>query len=215
MMSADTTRSAAVCRRHVLGTGAAVAAVLLSGCQVPGSGTPPRRIRLSASQDFPPNLPSAAWTLLVHEPDTTLALNTAKIAFISQNGDINYLSTGEWTSRAPEMVMELLVESFKNSGKMLSVGDRRSRIRPDFELESNLGAFQIEETATDAGIVRVALEGRLIEKPRRTALASFAYDAEVEVAPLKLDDIVAAFDDGLGDVMAQVVEWTLRTGTAV
>lgn len=214
-MSAGVTRSAAVCRRHVLGTGAAFAAALLSGCQVPGSGTPPRRIRLSAAQDFPPNLPSVAWTLQVQEPNTTLALNTAKIAFIGENGDINYLSTGEWSSRAPEMVMELLVESFKNSGKMLSVGDRRARIRPDFELETNLGAFQIEETAKDAGIVRIALEGRMIERPRRTALASFAYDAEADVEPLELDAIVAAFYDGLQDVMEQVVEWTLRTGAAV
>jgi len=215
MMSAGVTRSAAVCRRHALGAGAAFAAIVLSGCQVPGSGTPPRRVRLSAADDFPPNLPSVAWTLQVQEPDTTLALNTAKMTFVKVNGDINYLSTGEWSSRAPEMVMELLVESFKNTGKMLSVGDRRARIRPDFELESNLGAFQIEETAEDAGVVRVALEGRLIEKPRRTVLTTFAYDAEFEVQPLKLDAIVAAFDDSLQDVMEQVVEWTLRTGAAV
>jgi cholesterol transport system auxiliary component len=113
------------------------------------------------------------------------------------------------------MVMELLVESFKNAGKMLSVGDRRSRIRPDFELESNLGAFQVEETGNDAGIVRVALEGRLVEQPRRTVLASFAFDAEPEVQPLSLDNIIAGFKSGLQDVMEQVVEWTLRTGAAV
>jgi len=215
MMSVVFTRRAAVCRRHVLATGGAFAAVALSACQVPGSGTPPRRVRLSPAQDFPPNLPSVAWTLQVQEPATTLALNTAKIAFVKMNGDIGYLSTGEWASRAPDMVMELLVESFKSTGKMLSVGDRRARIRPDFELESNLGAFQIEETAEGAGLVRIALEGHLVEKARRTVLASFAYDAEAEVAPLTLDAIVAAFDASLQDVMAQAVEWTLRTGAAV
>ena len=113
---------AQVARRDVLITGASVAVILISGCQVPGSGTPPRRIRLSGLEEFPPNLPSVAWTLLVQEPDATLALNTAKIAYIGMNGDINYLSTGEWSSRAPEMVMELLVESFKNTGKISPSG---------------------------------------------------------------------------------------------
>jgi cholesterol transport system auxiliary component len=215
MMTGERMQAAPISRRETVIAVASIAAIVLSGCQVPGSAAPPRRIRLSAADDFPPNLPSVAWTLLVQEPTTTLALNTAKIAFIGQNGDIKYLSTGEWASRGPEMVMELLVESFKNSGKMLSVGDRRSRIRPDFELESNLGAFQIEETGNDAGIVRVALEGRLVEQPRRTALASFSFDSEAEVHPLSLDNIVAGFNDSLRDVMEQVVEWTLRTGAAV
>lgn len=213
-MTGEQMQTSTISRRDMVMAVASIATIVLSGCQVPGSGTPPRRIRLSAAEDYPPNLPSVAWTLLVQEPATTLALNTAKIAYIGQNGDINYLSTGEWTSRGPEMVMELLVESFKSSGKMLSVGDRRSRIRPDFELESNLGAFQVEETGNDAGLVWVALEGRLVEQPRRAVLASFAFDAEPEVQPLSLDNIIAGFKSGLQDVMEQVVEWTLRTGAA-
>ena len=137
----------------------------------------------------------------MQEPDATLALNTAKIADIGMNGDINYLSTGEWSSRAPEMVMELLVESFKNTGKMLSVGDRRARIRPDFELETKLNAFQVVETANDAGVVRIELEGSPVEKAKRIALASFAFDAEFKVQPLSLDSIVAGFEESLHDVI--------------
>lgn len=186
--------------------------LLISACQVPGTGAPPRRIRLLAAKDFPPNLPSVAWTLLVKEPDATLALNTAKITYIRKNGDITYLSTGEWSSRAPEMVMELLVESFKNSGKMLSVGDRRARISPDFELDSDLIDFQIEETRNDAGVVRVELLGRLVKKPRRNVISSFPFDAETAVEPMTLDNIIDGFQTALADVLEQAVEWTLRTG---
>jgi cholesterol transport system auxiliary component len=203
---------AKISRRDVVIASGAVALALISGCQVPGSGTPPRRIRLSAAEDFPPNLPSVAWTLLVQEPNATLALNTAKIAYFNPNGDISYLSGGEWSSRAPEMVMELLVESFKNSGKMLSVGDRRTRIRPDFELEGKLNNFQVEEMTGGTGLVRVELEGSLVEKSRRNVLATFAYDAEVKIAPVSLDNIIAGFEEALHDIMEQVVEWTLRTG---
>ncbi len=201
-----------VTRRQVVIAGGTATIALIAGCQVPGSGTPPRRVRLSPAEDFPPNLPSVAWTLLVQEPDATLALNTAKITYINPNGDISYLSTGEWASRAPEMVMELLVESFKNSGKMLSVGDRRTRIRPDYELETRLDDFQVEEMAGGAGLVRVELGGSLVAKPRRNVLSSFAFDAETKIDPLTLDNIIAGFDEALQEVMEQAVEWTLRTG---
>ena len=199
-------------RREILLAGAGLALLPAFGCSLPGSGPAPRRVRLSPADDFPPNLPSVGWTLQVLEPTATISINTAKMAFVADGGDIEYLKTGVWASRAPEMVMELTVESFKNSGGILTVGDRRARIRPDFELDMNLNAFQIEKTAEDAGIVRVALRARLVKRPRRNIVSTLNADADAEVTPMTLDNIVAAFDASLQDVMSQVVEWTLKTG---
>ena len=207
------TNIAKISRRDVVVTGAALASLLTAGCQVPGSGPAPRRIRLSPADDFPPNIPSVAWTLLVQEPTTTLSLNTARIA-IGTADDIQYLTTGEWASRAPEMVMELLVQSFRASNMILSVGSRRDRIRPDFDLQLRLTGFHIEKTAEDAGIVRVGLDTTLTKRPQRNVVATSAFDASSEVSPLSLDAIVAAFDSNLHEVMAEVVEWTLKTGAA-
>ena len=207
------TEMAEASRRDVLIAGASAAIILTSGCQLPGSGTPPRRIRLSAAEEFPPNLPSVAWTLLVQEPTTTLSLNTAKIA-IGTADDIQYLTTGEWASRAPEMIMELIVQSFRNSNMILTVGDRRDRIRPDFDLQLRLSAFHIEKTAEDAGTVRVGLDTALIKRPHRDSLATSAFESSAQVAPLSLDAVVAAFDASLREVMEQVVEWALQTGAA-
>ncbi len=200
-------------RRDLLITCASLATILTAGCQVPGSGAPPRRIRLSPAEEFPPNLPSVAWTLLVQEPTTTLSLDTARIA-IGTADDIQYLTTGEWASRAPEMVMELIVQSFRNSNKILTVGGRRDRIRPDFDLQLRLSGFHIEKTAEDAGTVRVGLNTTLVKRPQRISVATSAFESSVEVLPLSLDAIVAAFDGTLREVMEQVVEWTLQTGAA-
>ena len=184
---------------------------LVTGCELPGSGKAPRRVRLRAAETFPPSLPAVAWVLVVNEPTATLSLNTAKIA-IGTREDVKYLANGEWASRAPEMVMELRVESFANSNKILTVGDRRERIRPDFNLEMRLNAFHVESTVAGSGTVRVCLKSTLVQQPRRNALASFSFDASTEVESLSLDNIVAAFNESLQDVMEQVVEWTLETG---
>ena len=189
--------------------------VLATGCSLPGRGEAPRRIRLDAATDFAPDLPSVGWVLLVREPTTTLSLDTARIA-IGTGSDIEYLATGEWASRAPAMVMELLVESFQNANRIPTVGDRRARIRPDFTLEAQLTAFHIQRDSADEdrGQVTVRLEPTLVKQPRREAIASIPFEATTEVAPLTLDGIIAAFNESLQEVMSQAVEWTLKTGVA-
>ena len=200
-------------RRAVVVSGSAFCLASLASCQLPGSGPAPRRIRLNPAEEFPPDLPSVAWSLLGQEPPTSLSLNTARIG-IGSAGDIKYVAGGQWASRAPEMVMELLVESFRNSNKILTVGDRRDRIRSDFNLNLRLTHFHIKKTADDAGNVRVRLETILVKRPRRDPVASSAFESFSDLSPLALDGIVDTFNQNLTDVMEQVVEWTLRTGAA-
>lgn len=211
MIASMTPEGAPIARRLFIRSAACLCGVGLFGCQLPGGGEAARRVRLSAAESFPPNLPSVAWTLQVREPTATLSLNTAKIA-VGDRNDIKYLANAEWASRAPEMVMELLVRSFKNSNKILTVGDRRARIRPDFVLELRIVQFQVEKTAEDSGTVRVAMEASLVKRPRRDALSSISFDSSSEASPLSLDNIVTAFDESLRDVMEQLVQWTLQTG---
>ena len=60
--------------------------------------------------------------------------------------------------------------------------------------------------------VRVGVRARLIKRPKRNIVSSLNADAQAEVTPLTLDNIIAGFDQSLQDVMAQVVEWSLKTG---
>jgi cholesterol transport system auxiliary component len=183
---------------------------LSAGCAVPGGGEPPRRIRLAASEQVDSSLPVVDWALLVNEPTTTLSLNTAKIA-IGTRDDIKYLANGEWASRAPVMVMELLVQSFKNSGKITNVGDRRARLRPDFILDLQMTGFHIAQTVPESGTIRVGLDVTLVEHARRKSIGSKSFKSSAEVSPLSLDKIVAAFEISLRQVQTEVVEWTLRS----
>jgi len=203
-------------RRVLLGMAGLAAtglvATSLTGCALPGSGPPPQRVRLNPATSFPPNMPSAGWKLVVSEPSATLSINTARIMVIDRAGTIQYLANGEWASRAPEMVMELLVESFQNSNRILTVGDRRSRIRPDFELESRLTAFQIVAESPTSGVVHVSLDASLLQRPQRNVLSSLPFSSSAEVNSRTLEAVFAAFDGALQDVMSQVVEWTLVTG---
>lgn len=201
-----------VTRRAFGGLMLSVPVMALAACSLPGERKAPRRVRLTPADDFPPSMPSVAWTLMVNEPQATLSLNSAKVAYIGEKKQIEYLATAEWASRAPEMIMELLVESFQNSNKILTVGDRRARIRADFELDTRLTEFYFEQTDKDAGEVRVRLETTLVKRPQRSPLATLSFESTSPVSPRSLDNIIAAFDESLRDVMEQTVEWALQTG---
>ncbi len=202
-------------RRSFVKSAACLAGLGLAGCQVnlPGSGEAPRRIRLAALEDFPPELPSAGWALQVNEPTATLSLNTARIA-IGTRDNIRYVSGGQWASRAPEMVMELLAKSFSNSDRLSKVVDRRGRIRPDFVLNSQLIEFHIQTTDPDAqeGTIRVRLDTSLMKPPSRQPLATSSFNASHELESVTLDNLVTGFDASLAEVMTEVMAWTLETG---
>ena len=87
-------------RRGLIRTGGLLMAGVTLGCALPGQEAPPPIIRLSPAEDFPPSLPSVAWTLKVAEPDATSRLNSARIAYVPQGEQMQYLATGEWASRS-------------------------------------------------------------------------------------------------------------------
>ena len=153
------------------------------------------------------------WTLQVNEPTATLSLNTARIA-IGTRDNIRYISGGQWASRAPEMVMELLAKSFSNSDRLSKVVDRRGRIRPDFVLNSQLIEFHIQTTDPDAqqGTIRVRLDTSLMKPPSRQPLATSSFNSSYELESVTLDNIVTGFDASLTEVMTEVMVWTLETG---
>ncbi len=215
--SRDSLRGRLARRRFVV-SAASLAGLGLVGCQVnlPGSGEAPRRIRLAALEDFPPDLPTAGWALQVNEPTATLSLNTARIA-IGTRDNIRYVSGGQWASRAPEMVMELLAKSFSNSDRLSKVVDRRGRIRPDFVLNSQLIEFHIQTTDPDAleGKIRVRLDTSLMKPPSRQPLATSSFNADYELESVTLDNIVIGFDASLAEVMREVMTWTFETAAEV
>jgi cholesterol transport system auxiliary component len=109
------------------------------------------------------------------------------------------------------MVETLLVQSFRESGRIAAVGTNRERVRADYLLRSDLRAFQLARN-NGTSTVRVRLDPALLALPRRELVASASFAANVPPAATEIDAVVTAFDTALGRVLRDVVAWTLRTG---
>ena len=188
-----------------------VAAGLLAGCDgfLPGSGPPPVLYTLTPKSTFNLQIQSVPYQLVVEEPLAAGGLNISRIALREGPRRLDYFAGVQWTERAPRMVQTLLVESFENSGRIVAVGRQAIGLRSDYNLKSELREFQAEyDPAGGPPRVRVRLNMKLIKQPRRNIIGNQSFEAVIPAADTSMSAIINAFDDALGKVLKQSVQWT-------
>ncbi len=199
-------------RPLAIGLALTVALGACAGMLLPGQGPPPDIYTLTPKTIFDSTLAAVDWQLIVQEPQAAGGINTTRIALSKNPIQIDYFASARWTERAPQMVQTLLVESFENSGKIVSVGRQAIGLRSDFNLLTDLREFQAEYFGGGPGPrVRVRLNAKIVKQPRRAIIASNTFEQVVETRGPEMSDIVAAFDEALGKVLKKTVEWTLAT----
>jgi cholesterol transport system auxiliary component len=205
-----------ITRRSMMLAGAALplSAGLLSGCGGLIPQAPPSNLyTLSPKTIFTDTLPRVDWQLVVEEPFAAGGLDTHKIAIFTNPYEVKYYAEARWSERAPRMVQTLLVESFENTGKIVAVGRQSVGLRSDFNLKGELREFQAE-LKDDRGLpeAHVALQVKLVAQPRQQIVAAATFSQRVRAKNTSLLGVVAAFDEALGYVLRETVQWTLMTG---
>jgi len=201
----------ALTRRGVLRVGASAPLTLLLACQLPGKGPPPREFRVTQKTTFPEDLPKVDWSLVVDRPTIDRSIDTARIARMS-GVEVEYYANANWVDRPGAMIEPLIIQSFRNSGAIDVVADRRSDVRPDFMLQTDIAAFQAQQTGSGPPEARVVISARLMAMPRRDVVGTTEIARSVPAQAGDLESIVLALDDALGKVLKRLVEWTLSTG---
>lgn len=203
-------------RRRVLRLGTAVPAFALLGCQVPvpGQGPPPELYRLTPKSNFPEDLPSVDWQLVLETPQANAGIDTTRIALQRAPLQIEYYARAQWSDRAPRMVQSLMIESFENSKRIVAVGRDTVGLRADFILKTELREFQAEYFEAGPPRSHVTIAARLVQMPRRAIIGSMAFNASEPATGDNVPAIINAFDAALGKVLRKLVNWTLATGEA-
>lgn len=179
-----------------------------------GGGEPPRMFRLTPKTTFPKDLSTVDWSLAVAEPVADRALDTNRVAVVSQATDIDYVANAIWVDRAPVMIQGLIVQSFRASGAIVTVGTSREQQQPDFALRSKLRLFQIKQGG-ETSTARVGLDTSLLTTPDRATVDQATFTHETIAMTNTMDDIVIAFDEALGKVLKATVLWTLTAGKQI
>lgn len=194
---------------------AAVAAVMLGSCSLPdlGSGPPPDLYVLSPKSTFPDDIPPVTWQLVVDEPSTGKGIDTDRIAIAPSPLEVKYFSGARWADRAPRLIQQLLIQSFENTGKIVSVGRQSIGLRSDFSLKTELREFQAEKTSEGKTVVRVRLNLKLVRPALGMIVASQSFESVKPAKSEDVPDVVDAFDEAVGAVLKRAVVWAMKAGT--
>jgi len=189
-------------------------AALASACElsVPGQGPPPNLYRLTPKSRFREDLPKVDWQLILEPPIADASLNSTRVALQRDPTQLEYYARSSWTDLAPQMVQTLMVESFENSGRIVSIGREAIGLRADFVLKSELREFQAEYFEGGNPKVRVAINVKLVKMPKRSIVGSTNLEHLSQAEANLMPDIIVAFDEALGKVLRRLVEWTILTG---
>ncbi|MDH3476005.1 MAG: ABC-type transport auxiliary lipoprotein family protein [Rhodospirillales bacterium] len=196
---------------------AAPLAALLGGCEqlVPGQGPPPVLYRLTPKSTFREDLPVVRWQLILELPLANAGLNTTRIALWPNPTQIDYYARASWTDRAPAMIQTLMIESFENAKRIVSVGRESIGLRADFVLKTEIREFQSDYLEPGKPLAHVGINAKLVAMPERAIVGSESFDSLVAAKADRMPDIIDAFDEALGKCLRRLVEWTLVTGEAV
>ena len=203
----------AIRRRPLIQITAQMPLLAVAACTLPGGGPPPREFRVTAKRTFSENLPKVDWTLVVDRPTVERSIDTARIARMA-GVEVEHYAGATWVDRPAAMIEPLIIQSFRSSRAIDVVAGRRSDVRPDFMLQTNIEAFQAQQTDSGPLEARVVMSASLMAMPRRKVVGTTEIGRTVPAQAGDLPSIAVAIDDALGKVLKRLVEWTLVTGQA-
>ncbi len=195
--------------------GMAALAVLpaAAGCTLVDLGREeaPQLFVLTPKSTFREDLPEITHQLVIEVPVASEGLDTHRIALRRTPLTLDYFAGARWTERAPRLVQTLLVESFENTRRIVSVARDGTDLRADYHLKTELREFQAEYTGDGPPTARVRLNAKLVASRRRNIIASRTSETRLRATSSAMEPVIASFDAALGRVMRELVEWTLFT----
>lgn len=178
---------------------AVAGSLLLTGC---GGGPAPTTYDLSAPRDFG-RIGGGGGVLVVAQPTAVQALDSDRLIVKDSSGALSFLGGAQWADRVPNLVQTRLIQTFENGSRIAAVGRPGERIVPDFQLNTDIRAFNIEAASGQAVVeITAKLIGDRTGKVQRAKLFSARVPAGAEGA-----GAAQALDQALSQVLIQIARW--------
>lgn len=154
--------------------------------------------------------PSVTWSLSVETTTTSDHIDSARIALVQADNSADYYADSAWTDRVPKLVRDCIVEAFENSNRILAVSAVGDGFYSDYVLQAELRDFEARYRQSDGiPIVRVRIKAKIAPTKGREIVGSLNSVHEVAASENSVPAVVRAFDDALGSVLSDIVNWSL------
>ena len=186
-------------RTPALALGATILAAVLGGC----GGSAPLTFDLAALPAS--GRPAAsARSIVVAEPVGIQPFEADRIIVREPGGALSFLGGGQWADRLPRLIQTRLIQSLENSGRLKSVSRPGDKVVSDYQLISEIRAFDI---AAGTGEAVVDLSAKIVTESTGKVVAARIFTARVPVAKVDAGSAAVGLDAALARVLAEMVAW--------
>lgn len=195
------------------------AAVLLPACSVLPEAEPLDVYVLPVTGDasataVPAAAGAQAWSLRVVRPAAGVHLAGQRIVVMPEDNRVSVYQGAGWSDPAPVLVRDRVLEAFRADGRVGALSSDERQLHADFELDSDLRAFQSEYRGGRPEAV-LRLDARLVHTASRRIVASRTFEQRQPTEDPAVPAVVQAFGTAADRLSAAVVNWTVREAAAV
>lgn len=195
------------------------AAVLLPACSVLPEAEPLDVYVLPVTGDasataVPAAAGAQAWSLRVVRPAAGVHLAGQRIVVMPDDNRVSVYQGAGWSDPAPVLVRDRVLEAFRADGRVGALSSDERQLHADFELDSDLRAFQSEYRGGRPEAV-LRLDARLVHTASRRIVASRTFEQRQPTEDPAVPAVVQAFGTAADRLSAAVVDWTVREAAAV
>ncbi|WP_113447354.1 ABC-type transport auxiliary lipoprotein family protein [Rhizobium cremeum] len=194
-------------RRRIGLLAAIVMPLALSGLSACSSAPKNDTFDLSASPAVETTASARNRQLLIADPSALKAVDSEQVLVRVSGSEIRYLSNAQWSDKLSRMVQSKLVEAFENTGKLGGVGKPGQGLAIDYQLITDIRAFEIDASGSDRAVVEIS--AKLLNDRNGTVKAQRAFSASVPTGGSTNEIYIRAMDRAFGQVTAEIVAWTM------
>lgn len=194
-------------------------AILVAGCAPAGGlttgATSPRIFDLAERHEAASKTGRGSQQLqnlqiVVDEPTAVRSLDGDMILVAMSSSEITSLAGASWSDRLPRLVQARMISALSSSRAFKSVGGGNSKVSADIVISSEVRAFQIEALPGDDA-AHIAINVRLIDDKNGKVIGTRLFDVSHQVPTKTTEASVAALNGAFGDVVANIVDWSIGT----
>ena len=192
-------------------------ALALGGCSLLGGGSKERATiyapdpRAQAAADWP----SVDWQLSMSRATASRMTDSLRIMVRPQGNELQVYKGASWAKVPADMVEDAVLRALEDSDRIPAVARQGSGISADYKLVLDLRRFESDYTAGGA-VPRSTIEvnAKLLHATDQEVVAARTFLQAVPATTTGVDDVVAAFETGLGTLAGDIADWVLTSGDA-
>ncbi|MGU3537041.1 ABC-type transport auxiliary lipoprotein family protein [Methylobacterium sp. A54F] len=147
---------------------------------------------------------ASARSIVVAEPVGLQPFEADRIIVREPGGGLSFLGGGQWADRLPRLIQTRIIQSLENSGRLRSVTRPGDKVVSDYQLISEIRAFDI---AAGSGEAVVDMSSKLIAEGTGKVVAARVFQARVPVKKVDAGSAAAGLDAALAIVLSDLVRW--------